>query len=249
MTTHPTDAYPARPEYPDPSSSQRWRSLVTWLWAFIPLLSVGILGWVPAVHAWVRLRERAQLFWMLLLCTITVMEFVLISLDPTVDNPAAEATMATVASTALIPTTIVLGSIHSFRMRRRVFDRSARGTRPPEFDPRSAAAVAEVERARARRAEARALVERDPAMARELAIGRPDLPGRGYDDGGLVDLNHASAEAMVAMLHLTRDQAEEIVRARTEIQGASSLEELSAFTTLSPTTIEGLRERAVFLRY
>ena len=86
-------------------------------------------------------------------------------------------------------------------------------------------------------------------MARELAIGRPDLPGRGYDDGGLVDLNHASAEAMVAMLHLTRDQAEEIVRARTEIQGASSLEELSAFTTLSPTTIEGLRERAVFLRY
>ncbi len=86
-------------------------------------------------------------------------------------------------------------------------------------------------------------------MARELRIGRPDVPGRGYDDGGLVDLNHVSIDVMVSLLELTPSQAEGIARARTQIEAFSSLGELGAYTSLPPAVIEGLRERAVFIRY
>jgi hypothetical protein len=35
-----------------------------------------------------------------------------------------------------------------------------------------------------------------PVLARELRIGRPDVP-RQFDDGGLVDLNHAPVPVLV----------------------------------------------------
>ena len=110
-------------------ASSPWKTFSSWLWAFIPLLSVGTLGWVPAVHAWARLRGRAQLRWMVGLSTITVVEFVAISMDPTVDSASAAPTIATVLTIALIPTTLALGSIYSFRMRRRVFGQVAPGIR------------------------------------------------------------------------------------------------------------------------
>lgn len=48
---------------------------------------------------------------------------------------------------------------------------------PTQVRPDSnAAAVASVEAARRKREEARGLAQRDPQMARELRIGRPDLP-------------------------------------------------------------------------
>ena len=230
-------------------ASSPWKTFSSWLWAFIPLLSVGTLGWVPAVHAWARLRGRAQLRWMVGLSTITVVEFVAISMDPTVDSASAAPTIATVLTIALIPTTLALGSIYSFRMRRRVFGQVAPGIRQATTDPRSMAAVARVEYARSRRLEARALVDKDPAMARELGIGRPDVPGRDYDDGGLVDLNHASVDAMVGHLDLTRQQAEEIATIRMQVQGFSSLDELGTYSSLPAGVIDLLRERATFVRY
>jgi len=52
---------------------------------------------------------------------------------------------------------------------------------PTLHDPALAAAIA----CRQRRQQARQLLANDPGLARELRIGRPDLP-RDYDDGGLV---------------------------------------------------------------
>jgi hypothetical protein len=41
-----------------------------------------------------------------------------------------------------------------------------------------------------RRREARQILTADLELARQLCIGRPDLPNR-YEAGGLVDANHA----------------------------------------------------------
>src|SRR4051794_34731165 len=58
---------------------------------------------------------------------------------------------------------------------------------------RARADAAARERLAGRRS-ARALARTDPELARELGIGRPDLPGA--DDRGLVDINNASAAAI-----------------------------------------------------
>jgi hypothetical protein len=115
----------------------------------------------------------------------------------------------------------------------------------PALRSASRAAVREVERGRRRRADARAIVARDPAMARELRIGRPDLRGRTYDDGGLVDINHATADILQTMLDLSPPQAAELVRVRSEIDGFAGLGEVGAFTTLPVDVVDRLRERAV----
>ena len=83
-------------------------------------------------------------------------------------------------------------------------------------------------------------------LARELRIGRPDLP-RQFDDGGLVDLNHVPAPVMVQQLGLAEAEAAQVVEARDHIGAFLSAEEVIAHTDLSPTLIDGIRERLVFL--
>ena len=46
-------------------------------------------------------------------------------------------------------------------------------------------------------------------MARDLRIGRPDLP-RHYDDDGLVDVNSAPAETIAKWSGLSQAQAADI---------------------------------------
>jgi hypothetical protein len=55
----------------------------------------------------------------------------------------------------------------------------------------AAAAVAAAQR----RQHARVLAKGDPVLARDLCIGRPNMP-REFDGGGLVDVNHAAAPAL-----------------------------------------------------
>jgi hypothetical protein len=213
----------------------------------IPVVSAGLFAWVPTLHAWVKLRERELLRSTVGLAVLSGLAFVLVSSDPSTSDPNAEPTVAGSIGTVVALVAMAVGTVRAFRLRSRVF-----GVDGGEVDPArspSEAAIARVRYARSRRAEARAIVERDPSMARELRIGRPDVPGRTYDDGGLVDLNHVGPEVMVRLLELSPEQAEEIVRVRSEIHGFASLEELGAYTSLPPPVIEGLRERAIFLRY
>jgi len=86
----------------------------------------------------------------------------------------------------------------------------------------------------------------DPAAARELGIGRPDL-GRGYDDGGLVDLNTASAGVITSVCGVDALLADAIVAARTRRGGLFyGLGEVLIDVAV-PSAVEGeLRERAVF---
>ena len=87
--------------------------------------------------------------------------------------------------------------------------------------------------------------KRDPALARELRIGRPDLP-REYDDGGLVDINHAPAE-VIATSGMTLELAQKIVEVRETVGGFISAEELSATVGLPPQLTADLAEYTIYL--
>ena len=73
-----------------------------------------------------------------------------------------------------------------------------------------------------------------------------DLP-RSYDDGGLVDLNHAPVEVLARDLELTDDQAQQIVTARTQLGALQHLSELTAYTSLPPALVDRIADRAVLL--
>jgi hypothetical protein len=99
-----------------------------------------------------------------------------------------------------------------------------------------------------RRQEARALLAKDPALAAELRIGRPDAPARQYDDGGLVDVNHVPAQLLAAELELSPSLAAALVAERERLGGYGSPEELLVYCPgLTPQRLEIIRDRLVFV--
>ena len=91
--------------------------------------------------------------------------------------------------------------------------------------------------------QARELAKRDPDLAIDLRIGRPDR-ARSYDDGGgLVDLNSAAADVIVSVCGFDREVAERVVSRREEwANGFSSIEEALAYLPLSEREEGVLRE-------
>ncbi|MEO5875780.1 MAG: helix-hairpin-helix domain-containing protein [Streptosporangiaceae bacterium] len=87
---------------------------------------------------------------------------------------------------------------------------------------------------------------RDVVLARDLRIGRPDLP-RQYDDGGLVDINHVPAPVMTAITGITPELAERIVQIRNTVYSFTSAEELAVVADLPPHLTPELVEYAIFI--
>jgi DNA uptake protein ComE-like DNA-binding protein len=108
------------------------------------------------------------------------------------------------------------------------------------------AAVDAALRARARREAARLLAERDPTLARDLRVGRPDLPSD-YDDGGLVDVNSVPAAVLVAELGLSGAEAEAVLRVRAHVGGFRSPDDLVAFAGLEQRRVDRVADRLVAL--
>lgn len=117
--------------------------------------------------------------------------------------------------------------------------------RPRRTETSSDPAIARVLAARAKRAEARELLARDPALARELGIGRPDLR-RGYDDGGLLDINTSPAALIADVVDIDLAYAEAIVAAR-ERRGGNffNVSEVLVDVDLPLHVRQQLEERAI----
>jgi hypothetical protein len=115
--------------------------------------------------------------------------------------------------------------------------------RSPE--QRNREAVAEAKSRIERRKDARHLVAMNPALARDLKIGRPDLP-RDYDDGGLVDVNHVPGPVLGPALGLAPDEVTDVAAARERLGRFSSADELCAYTQLSPDRVDELRDLMIF---
>ena len=91
----------------------------------------------------------------------------------------------------------------------------------------------------------RRLAAKDPVLAREVGVGRPDLPGT--RDFGLVDVNHAAPAALCKLPGITPQIAEYIEQMRQSVGLFTSAEDLCATLDLPPNLTDDLREHAVFL--
>ena len=217
---------------PPARARKRWW-FGTIVWALLPLLTWSLLAPVPFVHAAVRLRSWR--LWLVAAAYTIVW--------------AAVGPLELITSTAQVDSDAVLGfsqlglvvtaTAFAFAMRERVFPAPAPAL---AAEPVVAAALA----ARQRREQARAITVRDLALARELSIGRPDLP-RQFDDGGLVDVNHVPVQILVDRLDLSPEEAGQVVDARERLGGFTSPAELAAFTELPEATVAALGDRLLFL--
>jgi hypothetical protein len=139
----------------------RARTVGTILWALIPALSFGFLVPVPFAHGAIRLKQQGLWAVTAAYTVVCAAEFGLPS-EP-------EGGWGDTATALAMYTLMIVGTIHAFVLRGRVFARR---------DPALVAALVD----REEREEAKAIATRDPALARELRIGRPDLP-RQFDEG------------------------------------------------------------------
>ena len=94
-----------------------------------------------------------------------------------------------------------------------------------------------------RRTYARQLALRNPQLARDAGIGR----GGGFDEGGVVDVNHAPVEDIADLPGIDATTARRIVAVRDGVGGFSSLEDLGMTMDLPGDVVERLRGRVVCL--
>jgi len=96
-----------------------------------------------------------------------------------------------------------------------------------------------------RRAEGRRLAATQPALAREVGVGRPDVPGS--DDYGLVDVNHASAAGLATLPGVTAELVSQIADMRAQVGGFVSVDDLGLVLNLPPGVIDQLRDTTIFM--
>ncbi|MEZ0095733.1 protein kinase [Streptacidiphilus sp. EB129] len=262
---YPTQSTPATP-YPDPYGGMpaahpqrttgksgadrragRMSPRVSVLWALVPLLTLGmgtmfVVGWAAY-----RLRSLWLAVSAVVALTVTVIVFTLNG-----SGPAGGLIVLVLMGGGLGVTLSVRRRLvapgHRGRPRplpgaRWARARSRSASRPGDVDP----TIGEALKRRQRRLEARDVLEHDPALARELRIGRPDLP-RQFDDGGLVDVNHVPVATLAAPPGLTPELAERVVQARDEHGGFAFLEEMDVYAHLPDGLAQELAERLVFLQ-
>ncbi|MGI5202988.1 ComEA family DNA-binding protein [Spirillospora sp. CA-108201] len=224
---------PYEPRVPS-DSMPPGRAAVSVTWAALPFLTLGFgtpftfaaaLLWRRSLHLLVSTAVYAGTFALML------------SLLSGGDEDQGTVRIAGMLMSVLA----VVGCGHAFLIRRKVFDPHGLSGVDNE------AVVERVKRQRLLREKARALASSDPGLAKELRIGRPDLP-RQYNDGGLVDVNHAPARALTLLPGITAELAAVIERVRAETGGFVSAEELSAVAGLPPSLTGDLADYAVFIR-
>lgn len=224
---------PYEPRVPS-DSMPPGRAAMSVTWAALPFLTLGYA--TPFTFAAAALWRRSAHL-MAASATYIAVFVLMLTLLAGVDEEGGNELPVGVLSFVLA----VVGCAHAFLIRRKVFDPDGLSGVHNE------AAIEAVRRQRALRQKARELAAEDPGLARELRIGRPDLP-RQYNDGGLVDVNHAPAEALTLLPGVTPELAVRIERVRAETGGFMSAEELAALAGLPPTLTAEVADYAVFIR-
>lgn len=253
MTTAPPPHQPwAAPPWAAPDEARRGprRSLASrilpWVLAAVPALSFGLAAWLPGVWAATQRRgaARVALYAVAAACAVMwVAGMVMLSSAP-VDETGTPVGLGSDIGLGLMILSIVVGTTTAIAQRN-----AGVRERDRDVDPDDVWDHAAVERtlaARNARDHFRHLAAEDPALGREMALGRPDLQ-RTYDDGGLLDLNTLSAAALQRYARLTPAQAQEVVTIRERLGRLSSVDELVVHGSLDPATAARLREYAVFV--
>ncbi|WP_240770228.1 helix-hairpin-helix domain-containing protein [Nocardioides sp. GY 10127] len=207
------------------------------------LLSMGVLTIVPFFHAASHLGRPALQKAGVALSSVAFISFVLVGLAPEDAEGTPTGVLSTIGA-SLILAVLGIACAWLIGLRREVYSRAPDAPSVPAADP-NREAVAQVEAQRRKRAEARLLAQRDPAMARELGVGDPGRSG--YDDGGLVDLNVVSAADLVTRCGLSAEVAGRIVEARARLGRFLQVEDAVLFGDLEEREAAALRERGLVI--
>ena len=223
-------AQPAGPPSGGYTRGQRW-------WPWIPVFGLGLLGWLPAYQAYLRNRDPQLRTQALLLGGGALVCGMLLAIDSVLTDRGSEETTAAGALGALVAVVLcAVGVVTAYRVRPIVFAAPVVAT----VQPAVAAALA----ARHLRHSARELAMRDPALARELRIGRPDLP-RTHPDGGLVDLNTVPGIVLAHEFGWPTEDVNKLLSTREQVGAFTSLAEVSALTGIDQRRIDEAAERAL----
>jgi hypothetical protein len=199
----------------------------SWIWAVLPLVTLGLATPVTFLWAAQRVRSRHYVVAAVVYTVLVLLGFVL---------PDEDIAFVFFAAAWLG------GTVHALAFRSSVFGAHS----PSEETTMETAADAARDRRELRR-EGRKIATEDPGLARELGIGRPDVQ-RNFDDGGLVDVNSVPAEVLMQLRGMTAELAERVVQVRETRGPYSSVEELSVFADLPLGLSDRLAERLLFLR-
>ena len=222
---------------PAPRRRLQWQRV--W-WASVPIWSLGMLSCVPFFkHALASKRTKD---WVVMLgyLAATIGALVLLAVGGDASKPHTTTNALGSVGAGIVILLMGVGSVHTWVLyRQRVLSAAPADT--------NAAVLAAAREASRRRAEARGIVEKDAVLARDLKIGRPDLGGS-FDDGGLVDVNHAPVDLLVRRLGWTAAEARSVDEIRVRLGGFSGIEEFSAYARLAPDRIDAVAYLLVFRR-
>jgi DNA uptake protein ComE-like DNA-binding protein len=203
-----------------------WFRRKAWLLLAVPF---GCTTWAAFLYIAIRARRPRWLAWAALYAATFAVWIVL-------DTPAHPSNTAAGVGAVFWLLTWVGGGVHALVISNDAVRRIA-----ARSDPALDAAKTRIER----RAQGRQLLASQPALAREAGVGRPDLPSA--DDYGLVDINHAPADALARVPGMNHDLVHQIVTQRDTVGGFSSLEDLEDCLNVAPGIIDQMRDVAVFV--
>ncbi len=214
-------------------------------WASVPVWSLGLLSCVPFLRRAFGTRRPRDWFITLGYLAATIVEIVLVALPDAPATASGAAKALGVSGGGLAILLMGVGGVHAWvaYWRPREFAAAAI-TSPRDANRVVIAAATDAEK---RRAESRHIAETNPVLARDLRIGRPDLP-RAYDDGGLIDVNHVSVAVLSQALGWSGAEAGKVVEAREQAGGFQSAAELTAYTEIDPRRVDGVADLLVFCR-
>jgi uncharacterized RDD family membrane protein YckC len=95
------------------------------------------------------------------------------------------------------------------------------------------------------RDKARRIAKRNPRLADELGIGRPDLR-RNFNDGGLIDVNHVPEPYLLHLPGVDQDLASRIVGHRQSVGGFHTAGDLEVTLDVKPGTLDEARDLMIF---
>lgn len=225
-------------------SSAAQNSSATGRWyAVVIVCSFGLLAWLPFVHAARHLGRPAvtKLAWCYAAAAAVIGVLLAVTpRDAQGEIAAGAGGTISVVGGLLAIATIALGCVQQAPLRRAVYGGAALPSQD-QVDPALAAAL----EVRERRATARQIADRDPLLARDLKIGRPDLV-RTYDDGGLVELNSAPASVIADVCDLDRATGEAITAARRS-GGFMAVDDVFSLTDIPVAAWDVIRDRSVVI--
>ena len=235
---------PQPPARPGPAADLRGtRAGGSWLrpilWASVPIWSIGFLSFVPFL-AYAVIQRRGK-DWAVFAAYLAATVAMIVALGVAGSNGSGGAAVGgfiiALAGCAAVHAAIV------FRPSRGLSSLGA--SMPVSPRQRNREAVTQARDRIERRKDARHLVATNPSLARDLKIGRPDVP-REYDDGGLVDVNHVPAAVLAGPLGLSAAEVSDVLAARDKLGRFASADELCAYTSLAPDRVDELRDLMIF---